>query len=411
LGGNGGSGIVIVRYQNPLMIVSPTSLVFGIGPYFLGQSPLVLTNTVGGWSLTDNITITASPSSVYAFSTNAVDYYPSLTLTTNALGAVPSTNVYVRFAPTAVGNYDGAITYISGSVTQTVAITGSAAAQQAGLGFFATGGTITSNWIGTTNWTVHSFTNVGTTSITFTAVGNVEVLVLAGGGGGGYGKGGGGGGGAGGFVTSSVSIVGPSYPITVGAGGAGGTDLTGYYSGSDGGTSVFGWVTATGGGGGGGNDVGRPGGSGGGGGQGSYTGGVAVAGQGNNGGTGGAGSGIYAGAGGGGAGSVGVNGSSASPEKAGDGGQGITNSISGSPVGYAGGGGGGVNSGSAWGTATCGGGAGNYGVGNPGTDNKGGGGGGGGSGYASGGKGGSGIVIVRYVKRPPPTKGTLIMMR
>jgi len=81
---------------------------------------------VSGVNLTDNITMTVSPSSVYAISTNAVDYSSSLTLTTNASGAVPTTNIYVRFIPTSAQNWAGAITNISGSLTQTVTLAATA---------------------------------------------------------------------------------------------------------------------------------------------------------------------------------------------------------------------------------------------------------------------------------------------
>jgi hypothetical protein len=104
--------------------VNPSTLNFG--SIVLVGTTNVLTNTVSGVGLTDNITITVEPSSVYAISTNAVDYSSSLTLTTNALGAVPATNIYVRFIPTAAQNWDGAITNISGSVTQTVTLTATA---------------------------------------------------------------------------------------------------------------------------------------------------------------------------------------------------------------------------------------------------------------------------------------------
>jgi len=123
-GGNGGSGIVIVRYALPAITVSPSTLNFG-SIVFVGTTN-VLTNTVSGTYLTDNITMTVSPSSVYAISTNAVDYFSTLTLTTNASGAVPATNIYVRFTPTEAGPYPGAITNISGSATQVVTLVATA---------------------------------------------------------------------------------------------------------------------------------------------------------------------------------------------------------------------------------------------------------------------------------------------
>ncbi len=123
-GGLGGSGIVIVRYVTPGIAVGTNLLDFGSTVFV--NTTNVLTNTVSGVGLTDNITITVTPSSVYGISTNAVDYFSSLTLTTNASGAVPATNIYVRFTPTSAGSYPGAITNISGSVTQTVTLAGTA---------------------------------------------------------------------------------------------------------------------------------------------------------------------------------------------------------------------------------------------------------------------------------------------
>ena len=52
----------------------------------------------------------------------------------------------------------------------------------------------------------------------------VQASIVAGGGGGAAGCGGGGGGGAGGFICKEINVCGSTtYPITVGAGGAGGT--------------------------------------------------------------------------------------------------------------------------------------------------------------------------------------------
>lgn len=86
---------------------------------------------------------------------------------------------------------------------------------------------------------VHMFTSVGGHTFTPTFTGTVEVLVVAGGGGGGSSWGGGGGGG--GVISARAQPVssGSGIPITVGGGG-GGT--------ADGGSSVFGPLTAAGGG-------------------------------------------------------------------------------------------------------------------------------------------------------------------
>ena len=249
----------------------------------------------------------------------------------------------------------------------------------------------------------------------------VDYMVVAGGGAG-HGKTtpgnfeNGAGGGAGGFREGRVSapaytaspLVAPdgltvaaqTYPITVGAGGAGAP-----LDGTGGSSSIFSTITSAGGGrgGGGGTNTGAAGGSGGGGtGWGGGPGNAGGAGntppvsppQGNNGGTGsGTGNNASGAAGGGGAGAVGGNGSGTT---GGNGGAGATTHISGSPVSLAGGGGG---AGGSQGTGANGGGNGGHGPSDNGTAataNTGGGGGGSGPGGATGKNGGSGVVIIRY---------------
>ncbi|WP_339874114.1 glycine-rich domain-containing protein [uncultured Brevundimonas sp.] len=290
----------------------------------------------------------------------------------------------------------------------------------------ATGGTITTSG----NFKIHTFTGPGTFTVCqvseTTTENTVGYMVVAGGGGGGTFHGGGGG--AGGFregrnvpidnftasplvanaPTNAITISATSYPITVGAGGAGaptspdcGTPST------DGSNSVFSSITSTGGGGGGSQltDAGHTGGSGGGG---TYGGGVAGGAgntpptspsQGETGGTGYPGS-PYNGGGGGGATQTGRNAGCAAT-----GGAGATTSISASSVAYAGGGGGGGTqygqpSGGAGGTGGGGAGANSPGCATAGTANRGGGAGGGNGGVdnpnGAGATGGSGIVIIRY---------------
>jgi len=295
----------------------------------------------------------------------------------------------------------------------------------------ATGGTETTCG----NFKIHTFTGPGTFSVSkggsSCGSNTVSYMVIAGGGGGGWDRAGGGG--AGGFRESKASsdcysasplnatsgptynlpVTAQDYPITVGAGGTGGSfpnPLSG--KGLDGSASVFSTITSAGGGGGGaapgGAGPGRSGGSGGG------ASGPGSAGAGNTppvspaqGTNGGAVTGVVHAAGGGGATAAGTDGTSPA---AGAGGAGATTSISGSPTVYAGGGGGGHSSagtspptsGAAGGSG--GGGAGgnaNGGLGTAGTDNTGGGGGGGSnnpniSPAGDGGNGGSGIIIIRY---------------
>lgn len=277
----------------------------------------------------------------------------------------------------------------------------------------ASGGTVSTDG----NFKVHTFTGPGTFEVL--SLGNpsgsitVDYLVTAGGGGGGVTESGGGGAGgyresfpnpgAGGFPVSVTS-----YPITVGAGGAGATP--GPQIATSGSNSIFSSITSAGGGRGG--FPASSGGSGGGGNRGA----TGASGntppvtppQGNNGGPGAIPNGAdFGGGGGGGASAVGSPGTCSA---GGDGGDGTASSITGSSVTRAGGGGGGKGEtgGGLGGTGGAGGG-GNGGAGLPqpaptgmtsGTANTGGGGGGAGgdSGVATatGGDGGSGIVIIRY---------------
>jgi hypothetical protein len=232
----------------------------------------------------------------------------------------------------------------------------------------------------------YSSTFTPTTSLT------ADYLVVAGGGAGGQG-----GGGAGGYRTSiggtALSLTAQAYTVTVGAGGAAGTE---------GSNSVFSTITSNGGGKGGGS-TGTTGGSGGGGGNDpSYTAGTGNEGgftpvEGYNGGTGSASSG----GGGGGASATGSNGTTNAGGKGGDGVQ-LTAFATATGTGadggyYAGGGGGAGNL-----TPSLGGlgGGGNGGFGNtaPTRSASANTGGGGSAGWNVGGiqTGGSGIVIIRY---------------
>lgn len=230
---------------------------------------------------------------------------------------------------------------------------------------------------------------------------SVQALIVAGGGSGSVG-GGGGGGGAGGLVySSSISVTpGVTYPIVVGAGGAGvtgGPDING----TAGQNSSFNGLVAIGGGQGAHNGYsGQTGGSGGGA-YGSGNAGSGTYGQGNSGGGGVTDSSTYTNGGGG--GGAGGAGSAAIATQGGAGGIGLAFSITGTSVYYAGGGAGGVQkSGGTSQVGGLGGGGNNSGAPNsnglPGAQNTGGG--GGGASYSSAsvasGSGGSGIVIIRW---------------
>mgnify|MGYP003138136624 CR=1 FL=1 len=259
---------------------------------------------------------------------------------------------------------------------------------------------------------------------TYSALNVVSYLVVAGGGGGGAAHGGGGG--AGGYregkdpgdplapsasplaaACSALTVAAQGYPISVGAGGAGGIQPGG--TASQGGSSIFSTITSAGGGLGA-TESGPAAGAGGSGGGGTY---ITTAGgagdtpdvtpdQGFAGGNG-IPSGPYAPGGGGGAGAVGTNGSGGT---AGPGGAGVTSSITTSAVQRGGGGGGGHQSytTSAGGCGGAGGGGdGSQGSGITGFDGTIYTGGGGGGGHAncpnpgqSGGTGGKGLVVIRY---------------
>jgi hypothetical protein len=261
-----------------------------------------------------------------------------------------------------------------------------------GLGAFqATGGTVSQSG----NYTYHTFTSSGTFTVTSGAR-TIEYLIVAGGGSSQASQGqdaGGGGGGAGGYVTGSVTAVGGSYTVTVGAGGS---------PGSNGADSVFNATTAVGGGRGGAyNNVTSS--SGGSGGGAAYSVGASAgtSGQGNAGGSAGQGSPGYGGGGGGGANAVGGN--CPGTDTPGDGGAGKQWS-NGSY--YAGGGGGATRSAQYTSTAPGSGGVGGGGqgsgavngyTGSNGTANTGGGAGGTSASTNAGRSGGSGIVIIRYL--------------
>lgn len=274
----------------------------------------------------------------------------------------------------------------------------------------AVGGTVTSflsdGTVGTagTRYVLHSFTEVGDTTLDWNRPGELSVDHLVVGGGGAGGAEIAGGGGAGEFIErQGVTLTEAGYTITVGAGGSGGGADA---SDTDGGSSsAFGDTAAGGGGGGRLNGVGRPGGSGGGGGGaaggagGAST--AALPGLGSSGGAGSSGSGPDAvGGGGGGAGGSGEAGGG---QAGGDGGDGQQSDITGGT--YAGGGGGGINndlgalSAGPAGAGQAGGGKGGDSSSPSGVaadSNTGSGGGGAANVPNGGGDGGSGIVVLRY---------------
>lgn len=242
---------------------------------------------------------------------------------------------------------------------------------------------------------------------------SIDYLVVAGGAGGGYDYGGGGG--AGGYLASTnVTITpGSQLTITVGAGGAAGTNGAHSYGYNGANSSIIGAsisTTTIGGGGGAGNtstNAAQAGGSGGGGAFGSMSGASGTTGQGNSGSAGINTSSNFHAGGGGGAGTAGYAYTSGASGNGGTGLQWLNGTY------YAGGGGGGgyIGYGVTFGTGGTGGG-GNGGLYTQaaiaGTANTGGGGGGDGGGPGGNpGAGGSGIVIIRYQGSQRATGGAV----
>jgi hypothetical protein len=418
-----------VSWNTTKITADPNTAATGVG-YF--------TDTSGS---AFNVTLPASPS---AGNVVAVADYAN-NWGTNAVTILRNGSNIEGNASDFVCNQNGSsITFVFVDATKGWIATNSGNSTQAfGETFMvATGGTITECG----NCKIHTFTGPGTFTVS-TAAGCaanniVSYMVIAGGGGGGNKRAGGGG--AGGYreiknpntpytaspldgypsAPNRVTVSATGFPITVGAGGAGGTASgstcnVGTAS-ADGSNSTFSGITAAGGGTGGGlspnagpNGSGGPGGSGGGG----FAGGTPVApfpastaagtgndpsttpAQGNPGGisrtspdaTGQAG-------GGGGAGEAGKAGNDPGGLD-GRGGAGVTSAINGTGTPRAGGGGGGSRSPGVPAPGGAGGGGNGVPTGNgtAGTANTGGGGGGmSDCSCATSGSGGSGVVIIRY---------------
>jgi hypothetical protein len=323
------------------------------------------------------------------------DYYDN--------GVVRTSGVWRKTAPITSINFSGS-NIASGTVISLYGLAGGQAGAKASGGVITTSGA----------YTIHTFLQTG--GFTPNEALSVDYLVVAGGGGGGggggadgEGAGGGAGGlrstvtatGGGGTLETALSLpAGITYPVTVGAGGAG--NVSSSFPGSNGTNSTFASVSSVGGGGGGSRNtegyIGQIGGSGGGGGQRDNTlpnYGEGIASQGYRGGNGmnnGSPRSDTGGGGGGGASSVGSD--APTGATGGAGGSSLNVSISGSSVAYAGGGGG---AGSSTGGASGGAGAGAGNTSTAATANSGSGGGGNGYNNPVGGAGGSGIVIVRYL--------------
>jgi hypothetical protein len=394
-GGNGAKGVVIVRYRSLDLPVSAS------------LSTLTATPNTGLFpdsETTSTVTVVLRDSANNFVAGKMVSLASSLSGSTVTPSSVVSSALgLATFTVTSSAAGTTTLTASSGGVTLAQTPTVSF-----GASVVASGGTVTTDGA----YTVHTFSQNDTFSVS--QGGMVRVLVVGGGGGGGSGfwaSACGGGGGGGGVVYRSGVDVGPgTYTVTVGAGGLGGalgaTNAAGF--GKNGGVSQFLDFIAYGGGGGTtwADTNGLDGASGGGAGGAGYllsAGGAGIDGQGFAGGglkaSGGSQNTTSAG-GGGGAGGPGADGVSAG--RGGSGGPGLIYSVSGLATMYGSGGGGGASQ-VGGGFASSGGGAGGAidGSGQDGVANRGGGGGGASSGsggtQTKGGNGGSGVVILRYL--------------
>jgi len=392
-GGNGGSGIVIVRYSSAQKASGGT-----ITPAVSAVSVVDHTHSVT-FGLSSSSNLPVYKSTVICKNSSLILEKDLIT----ASKALPSGswsnftgfNGYFPRGSSVFGNTGGQSTSTHTLGSSTVSNGGPSVNVLSYLS--ASGGTVSSY----DGQTIHTFNSSGTLSVT--GKGFVEALVIGGGGGG---ANTGSGGGAGGYVhTQNFSIQGGSYSITVGAGGAGGSVAGGW--GSKGGNSVFSTIVAEGGGAGvtHGGESGGAGGSGGGGPirTSSPTAPGGSASQGYPGGSGMV-EGSWQGTCGGGGGAGGAGHPGGNWIACGTGGTGLANYITGSLVFYAGGGGGGEvnctesNNGAGLGGTGGGGRANRNAAGASGVANTGGGGGGGSydGTYKNGGNGGSGIVFIKY---------------
>lgn len=388
-GGNGGSGVVIIRYAyippafytsvtaNSSVVVEGSNAFFVVNTTFANASTLFY-DTIG--NVTSSNFVNGNTGS-FTVTSNAT------VLRLQTVGNVPAGETRNFALRIREDSLTGNIALISSNVT---IIDENSPLRYANI----TGGNVEV----TGGYKIHTFTVSGNLNVISFGADPVEYLAVAGGGAGGgwpggYGGQHGGGGGGGGLLVGTLPVVNAgNVTIVVGAGGS--------PLGGQGGNTIISGLTAVGGGGG--YSISpftnyKNGGSGGGGGSGGYdpspAGGLGYTGQGN---PGGAGDGFTGG--GGGYTTAGTNGS---PGGAGPGGYGYRSTISGANVGYAGGGGGsgGVSPLAFVGVGRDGGGRGfPSGGGAPevsGNVNSGGGGGGGGTAAGSG-TGGSGVVIIRY---------------
>ncbi len=106
----------LAAQTEPLMNVSPTSMSFG--SVNIGSTVPAKTASVVGALLTNDITVTAPAN--FEVSTNGTSYAATATMSPNG------GTLYVRYNPNGAGNHSGNVTLTSGSITKTIAVSGSA---------------------------------------------------------------------------------------------------------------------------------------------------------------------------------------------------------------------------------------------------------------------------------------------
>ncbi len=105
----------LAAQTEPLMNVSPTSMSFG--SVNIGSTVPAKTASVVGALLTNDITVTAPAN--FEVSTNGTSYAATATMSPNG------GTLYVRYIPSGAGYHSGNITLTSGSITKTIAVSGS----------------------------------------------------------------------------------------------------------------------------------------------------------------------------------------------------------------------------------------------------------------------------------------------
>ena len=288
-----------------IKVLNPSNL-FGLLPdaFFINDSPVWSTTagSLGNWiGSSIQLAATDDESNTITYTVTSGSLPTGLSLSSAGLISGTNSSAAGSTSTFTVSASDG-----SNIVTRTFSMT---------IAYpTVTGGTLSSD----STYYYRTFTSSSNLVISNNSLA-VDSLLIAGGGGGAGGNGNSGGGGAGGVFYNTSTCTASTYPIVVGASGAGGIDQG--KTASNGTNSTFNSLAAIGGGGGGGwndNNGGQNGGSGGGAGGTSNIAGSGVSGQGFAGGLG-VSTNPYPGGGGGGSGAVGGTGSGNQPGNGGTG--------------------------------------------------------------------------------------------